>query len=347
MQRMSRMWMLSTLAAAVLLVSCANDDAVEQQGPKALRVKATVLQRSSHTITRSFTGTLEGEKQADIYARIAEAVEQVRVHEGQRVAEGQVILQLDKSGPTSNYRNAESLYRNAEKNHQKMEYLYKEGAVSESQYDAARTEYEVTKTSFEAAAQLVEVRSPITGVVTSLDVAVGDYLRLGQKLATIASLDRLRVTFGVNARDVAGIKEGDTVIVSCSAVAASVPGLVTSVARSADPETRAFDVEVRLDNNQSSLHPGMFVRVSIILDRFEDVIVVPHAAVVELDNKQTAFVVNGDLAHKRIVTVAAEIEAGVVISEGLQAGDTLVTLGQIYLDDGFTVEITALESNDR
>ena len=345
-KRISLHWM-TTVAAAALILSCSKNESVELQTPKAVSVKAVVVQPSSHTVTSSFTGTLEGEQQADIYARIAEAVERVLVREGQQVDEGQVLIVLDKGGPTSNYRHAESLYRNAEKNYQKTEYLYKEGAVSESQYDVARTEYEVSQANFEAAAQLVEVRSPVAGVVTSLNAARGDYLRTGQKLATIAALDRLRVTFGVNARDVSMIEEGDTVFVSSSEVAASHPGEVVSVARSADPGTRAFDVEVSIENQRSLLHPGMFVRVSLVLDRLENVIVVPHEAVVTLDHEQTVFVINGGIAHKRTIKPAAEIQAGVVVGAGLQAGDTLVTLGQTYLDDGFVVKISSLESNGR
>jgi RND family efflux transporter MFP subunit len=334
-------------ALVALALSCSENESVELQGPAAVSVNAVVVHPSSHTITNSFTGTLEGEQQSDIYARIAEAVERVLVREGEQVKEGQVLIALDKSGPTSNYRHAESIYLNAEKNYRKMEFLFKEGAVSESQYDAARTEYEVSKANYEAASRLVEVRSPVTGVVTSLDVARGDYLHNGQKLATIASLDRLRVTLGVNARDVSAVREGDTVFVSSSEIAASLPGEVVAVARSADPVTRAFDVEVSVANKRALLHPGMFVRVSLVLDRLNDVVVAPHEAVVELDNVPTVFVINDGVAHKRPITPAAEIEAGVVISDGLQVGDTLVTLGQTYLDEGFDVKIIELESNPR
>jgi len=330
---------------AVLALSCSENGSVELQAPQAVSVKAVVLQPSSHAVTSSFTGSLEGEQQSDIFARIAEAVERVPVREGDRVSEGQVLIMLDKGGPTSNYRNAESVYRNAEKNYKKMEFLYKEGAVAESQFDAAQTEYEVSKANFEAATQLVDIRSPVTGVVTSLDVSPGDYLRLGQKLATIASMDSLRVKCGANARDIAVIHEGDTVAVTSSATDATLPGKVVSVARSADPETRAFEVEVSIDNQNSLLRPGMFVRVSLVIDQLDDVIVVPHGAVVELNDEPTVFVVENGKARKRIIKKGEELEDGVVIRSGLQAGDTLVTLGQTFLDDGFAVKITSLEND--
>lgn len=336
---------LSTLAA-LLVTSCAdNNDSVEQEAPKATPVEAMIVQTSSYDVSRGFTGTLVGEQQAEIHARISEPVDRVLVTEGQSVKVGQKLILLDKGGPASTYRNAESLYRNAEKNHENLKRLFEQGAVSESQYDAALTEYEVARASFESVAQLVEIRSPIDGVVTSLNVAEGDYLQLGAKLVTIAALENLRVTFGVNARDIAAIHLGDSVMISSSAVKNKVPGVVIAVAQSADPKTRAFEVEAQLANNGTGLHPGMFVRAAIVLVRWRDVIIIPHRAMLELDNQETVFVVNGRTARRRPVTVAGETLSGLIIEDGLQVGDTLVTLGQTYLDDGFEVNITSMGSS--
>ena len=345
MQKLHPKFLLLSTLVALMVTSCANDnEVVEQQAPRATPVEAAIAHISSHDVTRGFTGTLVGEKQAEIHARIAEAVDRVLVVEGQSVKEDQVLIQLDKNGPASTYRNAESLYRNAEKNHDKQKYLYEQGAISESQYDAALTAYEVAKASFESVKQLVEIRSPINGVVTSLNVSEGNYLQLGTKLVTIAALENLRITFGVNARDVATINLGDTVLISSSGVAKTVPGVVIAIAQSADPQTRTFEIEAQLANTGSGLHPGMFVRASVVLERWRDVIIIPHEAVVKMDNQQTVFVVINGTVHKRGVTIVGEIPQGVVIEDGLNVGDTLVTLGQTYLDDGFSVKITSLET---
>ncbi len=332
------------LLTALFILSCGSNE-VAQKEERPVSVRATVVSISDEQVTRSFTGSLEGEKQADIYAKIAEVVERVEVREGRRVSEGQMLIMLDKSGPSSMYRNTESLFRNAEKNFHKMEYLHKEGAVSEAQFDAARTEYEVSRASFEAAARLVEIQSPISGIVTSLDVSVGDYLNLGQKLATIASVDRLRAKFGVNSRDVAHINEGDAVTVSAAEIAHGAEGRVVSVSRSADPNTRAFQVEVLLDNTELLYRPGMFVRVSTVVEELHDVVVIPRDAVVDLDGRETVFIVSGEIAHKRPVTLGVELDGRAVITDGLNAGDTLVTLGQSYLDEGFKVNVAGLEKS--
>ncbi len=327
--------------------SCGSkQDAVEKERP-AVAVKVTVVDLSDEEIVKTYTGTLEGEKQAVIYAKIAEAVEAVHVREGQRIKADQVLISLDKSGPSSRYQETLSLYRNAEKNYKKMEYLYGEGAVSESQFDAAKTQYEVTKAGFEAASQLVEVQSPIDGVVTSLKVSKGDFLGPGQELATVATVDRLRVKFGVNAADVGSMTPGTMVTVSSADATRTAEGTVLSVARSADPVTRTFQVEVVFDNSKGAFQPGVFIRINIPLEQLTGVVVVPRQAVIARRGGEVVFVVSNGIAQEREVTTGADIGGRIVITSGLNAGDTLVTLGQDYLQDGVEVNITDIAEGEQ
>jgi len=345
-KKLVRSFLVPPLAAAVMLSSCSKQEDTETE-QRPVSVETIVVQPTSERVLRTYTASLEGEQQADIYAKIAEAVEKVRVKEGQKVQAGQVLVSLDKTGPSSMYRTAESVFRNAEKSHRKMDFLFKEGAVAESQYDAAVTEYEVAKADFDAAAKLVEVESPIGGTVTSLDVTAGDYLYTGQKLATVASTDRLRARFGVNARDVAYFSEGAAVTITADEIGRGLSGRVVSVAGSADPLTRAFPVEVLLDNGEGLYRPGMFVRVSAVVAELDSVLVVPRSAVLTLEGRPTTFVVVDGVAHKRLVELDRDLSGSVVVSSGLSPGDTLVTLGQNYLDDGFRVKLTATETDGR
>ncbi len=346
MKKQKRNVLVAAIVLTLIVSSCANNSDMSQQAEvKPTPIEVMVVKTNSYDVTRNFSGTLVGEKQAEIHARITEAVQKLWVEEGQKVSAGQVLLTLDKSGPSSSYRNSESIFKNAEKNYKKAKYLYEQGAIPESQYDAAFTEYEVARASFDAVAQLVEIRSPIDGIVTSLNVKTGEYVQIGQKLATIATLENLRVTFNVNAGDIAKIHIGDTVLISSSNTDKTVPGEVIAIAQSADPKTRAFEVEATIANTGTGLHPGMFVRVGIIVKQWKDAIIIPHRSIVVLNDQENVFVVDNGKAVRRPVTVADETPAGVVISSGLNVGDTLVTLGQTYLDNGFAVNVTSMKEN--
>ena len=334
---------LSLALAGFILNSCEKAEESETTAPeKVLAVKATVIKPTGIEITNSYTGSVEGAKQAVIYSKIAEAVDKVNISEGAVVSSNQVLIELDKTGPSSSLIQAQSLFANAEKYYKKKEYLLKEGAISESEFDAAKTDYEVQKANFEAASKLVNIESPISGTVTALDVAVGDFVQIGQKLATVAVTSDLRIKFDVNAADVKNFALGHQVFVDPDNGHNRIKGKVVAVAASADPQTRSFQIEVAVDNNESQLKPGMFVRVIQVESALNDVIVISRKSILILDNKETVFVVNNGMAERRIVELGQESAGMVVIKSGLKLNDTLVVVGHDYLGDSTKVNITEL-----
>jgi membrane fusion protein (multidrug efflux system) len=323
------------------LAGCESEDEATAAEP-VLSIKAVVVKAADREVVTTYTGSLEGERQAVLYAKLAESVDSVWVDEGTEVKANQVILSLDRSGPTTRYAETEATYLNAEKNYNKMKYLYEQGAVSETEYDAARTNYEVSRANFEAVRRMVEIQTPIAGTVTSVDVSAGDFVTVGTKLATVATKDRLRVKFGINPSDVKAFRIGGRVTIKTDAVDQAAVGKIVSIASSADPDTRTFEAEALMDNAGRAFNPGMFVRISYVREELDDVLVVPRKSVLTLDKLPTAYRVIDGRAHKAVVSLGQELPGEVVVTSGLSAGDTLVTLGQDYLDDSMKVNITEL-----
>lgn len=317
-----------------------SESAIEE---KTIPVRGQQVNPVSREQRKSFTGSLEGEKQAIIIAKIAEAVERIDVVEGDEVKENTVIIRLDNTGPTSNYLQSKSIFLNAEKNFKKMEYLFSEGAISETQFDGSQTEYEVARANYSAARQLVELKTPIAGTVTSIDVSTGDYVSPGQPVATVATVSRLRMKLGVNSTDIGYFSIGDTVSVLVEAMAGfEAVGTVAMVAGSADPETRTFQVEIAIDNSKYLFKPGMFARADIIVESFDNILVAPQTAVLTRNNKAFLFLASNGRAFAREVILGAEFSGLIEIRSGLNSGDTIITLGQDYLTDSCLIKLTEL-----
>jgi membrane fusion protein (multidrug efflux system) len=224
-----------------------------------------------------------------------------------------------------------------------MEKLYEDGAISETHFDAAKTEYEVSRSNFESVSRLVDIRTPIAGTVTSVDVRTGDFVQLGQALAVVATPGKLRVKFAVNTDNIAFVRQNAEVRIASDVVSDAAIGKIVSIAESADPATRSFQVEALIDNAGSLFRPGMFVKIQVTEENLPQVLAVPRGAILKLDNKDVAFVVVNGVAKRREVTLGPELEGRVVVLNGLQSGDTLVTLGQSYLDEGFKVTVSSAE----
>ena len=325
---------------ALLTLSCGQNQIEEETTERVVSVKATVVHPTDRMVTRGYTASLEGRQQAVLRARLSEEVTEVRVSEGQKVAEDEIILTLDKFGPTSQYPQTQSQYTNAKKNFEKMEFLFREGAISELEYDASLTQYEVAKAQFDAVGRMVEIHSPIAGTVTSVTVSPGDLVQAGQELATVATTGALRVKFWVNAEEIAFFKEGAEIIVSNDATDKSIAGHIVNVASSADPVSRSFQIEGLLDNGDRSFAPGMFVHVDYVLRHLPQVLTVPRDAIVNLEGEHIVFAVVDGRAERREITLGNDLVGDVEITSGLAAGDTLVTLGQDYLESGVKLNLT-------
>lgn len=337
---------LSGLVLIMIMAGCSGGDE-EDSGKveQTISIKAMVVEPVSKDLRKEYTGTLEGERQAVIYAKIAEAVDKIYVREGDKVKANSAVIGLDKNGPSSNYLQSRSTYKNAEKTYNKMKYLYEQGAISETQFDQAETNYEVTRANFEAARQTVELTSPISGTVTSIDVSVGDFVTQGQKAATVATVEKLRMKFGVNAGDIKYFSVGDHVAIYVEGISSEQSqGQVVTVARSADPVTRTFQVEVEIDNSDGVFKPGMFARAEIVIESFEDILVIPHRSIVNRSDGDYVFVVHGDAVRFAAIKLGVEFDGMVQVLDGLSPSDTIVTLGQDYLDDGFKIRINELTS---
>jgi len=119
---------------------------------------------------------------------------------------------------------------------------------------------------------------------------------------------------------------------------------VYSVYPALDEQTRMVQIEIRLDNGQLLLKPGMFARVTLITNRKDNVVVVGRDVVLggKISDEYYVYVVEGTIARKRFVKIGIAEAEKYEISEGLKAGEVLVVNGMHYLTDGIGVEIVQI-----
>jgi len=291
-------------------------------------------------VSKTYSGTVAGIEHAQMVAKLAESVESINVREGNEVKKGDLLMTLDKGGPSSQYRQSLALYQNAKKLKEKYENLFQEGAVSENSLDGIRTEYKVAEANFLAAKELVEINSPINGRVTAISINVGDQVYQGQPLVTVSRTERIRLEIGVDPADIDYLHTGDTVLLWMQGFRdREVAGLISRVSGSADPVTRAFEVEIIASNLDKIMKVGAFGTAEIKLYSLEQIIVVPREAVLIQKGIPKLFILNGD------TTKTVEVELGqtdgiqIEIVNGLKTGDEVVVLGQAFLSDGALVNV--------
>ncbi len=263
--------------------------------PQIVPVETAVVMKAPLIVTRVYTGSLEGEEQANIVAKISERITGIKAVVGVPVRRGQVLAELDKGGTSSQYFQAEAGFLNAGKSLERMKSLYGEGAVSLQSLDGAQTAYDVAKANFDAARSAVELTTPIAGVVTAVNVSLGDLTTPGQVLVTVANIERMKVTISLNENDVTNVALGqEAVIYSEARPDLKVRGKIIQLSKSADVRSRSFDVKALFQNTPDRwLKPGMFVKVNLNVSPAGDQLIVPSAAVQTDGVTSRVFVVRG------------------------------------------------------
>ncbi|HVP58196.1 MAG TPA: efflux RND transporter periplasmic adaptor subunit [bacterium] len=318
-----------------------RDAASAAQAHYTVPVAVAVVERKDLSVTKTYSGALEGEEQADIVARLAERVTGIGAHIGESVMPGEVIVALDKSGASSQYYQAEAGFTNAQKTLERMKSLYSDGAISLQTLDGAQTAYDVAKTNFDAAKSVVDLTAPIAGVVTAVNVSVGDLAAPGELLATVARTDRMKITFDIDEVDAATIQVGQKVLVySDSKPDVKVAGEVISLSKSADSQSRSFEVKARFPNTPDKwFRPGIFCRVDVPVLSSGETLVVPSVAVQSDGVTDRVFVIRGGHAFERTVHVGLSDGQTTAIVDGLAVGDTIATVGASNLKDSVSVNL--------
>jgi len=313
------------------------------QAAYAVPVEVATAELKDLTVLKTFSGPLEGEEQANIVARISERVISIKVHVGETVRAGQVVLALDKSGTSSQYYQAEANFKNAGKTLERMKSLYAEGAIAMQVLDGAQTAYDVARANFDAARGAVDLVTPIAGVVTAININIGDLALPGALLATIAKVDRMKVIFNMNETDVTNIVQGQRVSIYSEAKSGTrTEGRIVQLSKSADVRSRSFEMKALFPNTPERwFKPGMFCKVQLEIAPQHKSLVIPNAAIQSDGNNNRVFVIRGGRSYLRLVDIGVTDGERTVVPRGLAERDTVATVGVNNLKDSSFVIVVS------
>lgn len=330
--------------SVALLTGCGKKEEGEQKQHvlnDTVTVQVTKAVISDIKLTKVYSGNFEGEEQANVSSKLAERITNLKAKIGEPVKEGQVIVYLDKSGATSQYYQAEAAFLNASKDLDRMKALLKEGAISQQMLDGAQTNYNISKANFDAAKSAVEIIAPISGVVTAVNMNVGDVANPGMPIVTIANIKNMKAIFGVGEAEVGNFAAGQFVEIYSDLKPDLIQkGKIVQISKSADVTSRTFEVKAVFGNTKDNWYkPGMFCRVNTTLKSKNKCVTIPNSAITNTEKGNFGFVIiDGKASMRNLQTGITDGKITEIIS-GINEGETVVTIGMNNLRDGKTVRI--------
>ena len=300
-----------------------------------VRVKTVIAEEFQKEL--SFHSVLSGIKESAVYALLDDEVEKVQVRVGDYVKKDQVLLTFPTDNPTAKYYQAKVAFENADRAYRRMENLYKDGGISRQELDNASAAFEVAKADWEAVKQTVEVKAPISGYITKVNVREADNVQRDDELFTISRTDKMKAVVWISEEEIFDIQRGMATYAVWRGY--KIPGRVVQVDMAMDHEKKAFQSLIELDNPENKLKPGTTVEVKIITYTNPEAVVLALKDILQEAGEPYVYILNGDVAEKRAVKVGKQHVLDVEILEGLSPGDKVVVEGQLLLEPGNKVKV--------
>lgn len=349
MRRRTRMQTLAIGLAAGLLLAAPTGFAVPaaaQTGKRpAVPVEAAAVEIGPLAEKVAAVGTLLSNESVVIRPEIAGRITDIHFEEGVRVERGAPLFSLDDTIYQAELAEIQARMQLAENNYDRVRELYKKSAATGRQRDEAVSELAVSKASMKLAeARLAKTRisAPFAGIVGLRTVSVGDYVNPGQDLVKLENIQPIKVDFRVAERFLPALRVGQTIEITVDAFGGrGFVGVVYAIDPQVDPEGRSIIMRARIPNADRLLRPGLFARVSLIIEDKPQALTIPEQAIVPRGEDQYVFVIDADKVRFTKVVTGIRREGRVEILQGLAAGDTVVTAGQLKLRDGVDVKVVA------
>lgn len=334
--------------AVILFMGCGKKEA-EKTTDKTKYIDTISVEISKAAINdinviKTFSANVEGEEQADIYSKIPERITDIKVKVGDYVKKGQLLIGIEKSGASSQFYQAQAAFLNSQRDLDRMKSLYEAGAISKQMLDGIQTQFDVSKANFDAAKSTVELTAPLSGVVTAINVNVGDLASPGIVLATIAQITRMKAIFNVGESDVPGFFVSQKADIYTEMKPDLIKtGKITQISKSAQVASRTFEMRATFDNTKDNFFkPGMFCKVNVVLKTQKGSVTVPNNALVTTNNSTGIFLVQNGKSIYRDVRTGLNDGKNIEILSGIKEGDIVVTLGQNELKEGTVVKVQNL-----
>jgi membrane fusion protein, multidrug efflux system len=344
-------------ACSLLLTECGGEEKAEAV-PLPRPVRTATVEKSESSLPVTFTGRIEAEDEVTIAFRISGRLLNNDTKIGDRVEAEQLLARLESQNELNALRQAQAALAAAQgqltqaRNHyDRQATLLAQGWTTRANFEAATQAQQTAQSQVEAAeAQLstahdlvgfTELRADAPGKITATGPSAGEVVQAGQMIARIARQDGRDAVFDVSAQLVRSASTGKHVTVSLADdPKVTAQGRIREIAAQADPVTRTFEVKVGLTDPPAAMRLGATVSGRVETSS-GPVIGIPAAALTRMNGRPAVWIVDPstNVVSVRNVDVLRFDQAQVIISQGLDAGEMIVTAGVQTLHPGQEVRV--------
>ncbi|TSA24623.1 efflux RND transporter periplasmic adaptor subunit [bacterium] len=338
---------LTVFGCSLILSSCSsksNDPAPRSGGrPPAMSVNGIVaaLQPLDNIVNSS--GTVLASESVDLAAEASGTIQSISFKEGAHVRKNDLLVKINDEDLRAQLKKTELQIQLAADQADRQKRLFETNNSSKEQYDVAVSTLATLKADREnlvASIRKREIRAPFDGIVGLRYVSEGSYISPTTRIASIQKINPLKVDFAIPEKYAGKVHVGDLVKFHSDETSLEFTGKVYAVEPEIEPSTRTVQLRALCDNKGETIFPGGYVHVELRLKQAGGALMIPTQAIIPVLKGQTV------LVRKNGVVVSVPVKTGVrtpsviQITDGLSAGDTVLTTGILQLRPGMPVNVT-------
>lgn len=304
-------------------------------------VKVTTVNVDSFNTAFTLNGTTSPVKEVKIASEVQGKLVGLFIKNGDAVRKGQVIAQLDAAVLHAQLGSIESSVAKAMLDINRYTKLIEMGGATTMQLESVKLQYASLQAQKKEILQQIahmQIVSPFTGKIENVTVETGSFVSFGTVLAQLIDNASLKINVYLSEQEAVKVKTAQTVVVNSVVFSAPQTAYINMISEKADAAGK-FLTEINLPNNgKEKIKAGILTDVTFSTGIGETGLSVPVSALLAGTKQATVYVVINNKVQQRVVKTGLITPTKVQVLEGLQAGDQVVTSGQLNLENGKAVK---------
>ena len=307
-------------------------------------VEVQVISEMGEAASQNYVGTVQASSEAALSFSVAGRVAQMYVREGQRVAQGQLLAEIDDASFQQSYVAAQATLRQAQDGYDRLKQLHDKGSITEVQWVEIETKLAQAKSMESISRKNLDnckLYAPFSGVVGKCELEAGMNAMPGMTALSLLKVGQVNVSVPIPENLIAEVRVGQPASIMVSALNQRVfSGKIRSKGVIANPLSHNYEVVIPLNNSDGVLLPGMVCNVRLQSADSTQLISLPNRVIkIAPDGHQFVWVIENGSAQQRAITTSGLSQHGVIVAAGLSCGDSVIVNGEQKVSTGSKVKI--------
>ena len=295
------------------------------------------------------TGSIIANEEVTLQSETAGKIIKLNIHEGSKVNKGDLLVKINDIDLQAQLKKVQSVVKLNEDNEFRQKKLLDIKGISQEDYETTVNQLNGSKVDLELVkAQIgkTEIHAPFSGIIGLRNVSEGSYISNASVVANLVELDPIKIDFSIPEKYMNQVRKGDEILFSVVGSSQQYKGIIYAIEPKIDIYSRTLQCRDLASNKENQLLSGAFASVELVLQRLENIIIVPTQCIIPGLKNQKVFICKDGKAQPVMVETGIRTDAAIQITKGLQVGDSVLTTGIMQLRPGMPVKIQGITPNN-